>query len=334
MKLFKTKLTIFTLVILSLFAAQSLITYAQVFDRELIFRDTDIYSLPQDFSSPSKIQSFLVSKGSILANYQVNMGFYEGGFCQNVNNIQVCYTQDSVSNGANFPNSPLNFRQDLIMAPFKNTTMLFSEMVWRLSRTNLGNSCSIDFNNSLCVDNSIRPINPAFILATIQKESRLIYGACAKPDADTNPACSYSSQASIQKLAFRLDRATGYFCFENPNKSKSCWDENPNWLSFKGVFRQVYHMLRNIRMNEQRCNKGPSFALNLTGGSFFTGNTVTISGQAVVLRNGITCALYIYTPHISDLSWRIMKDLNGFYNFQTDYNLPPDYKPKPLSGGL
>jgi hypothetical protein len=55
-----------------------------------------------------------------------------------------------------------------------------------------------------------------------------------------------------------------------------------------------------------------------------------VGGQPVVFSNGITCALYIYTPHVSDLLWRVMRDIGALVDFQDFYDLPPNYSPKPL----
>jgi hypothetical protein len=142
---------------------------------------------------------------------------------------------------------------------------------------------------------------------------------------------------NANKLGFRLDRATGYYCFETPNnptpdqQANSCYDLNPNWIIYKGLFRQVYHMVRRLRILEQMCIKGAPHAFSNAGGVFQVGSIVYIDGQPVTLGNGMTCATYIYTPHFSDLAWRVMRDLDALFYIGGNYNLPENYKPKPLN---
>jgi hypothetical protein len=329
-QLLTTLLTLSTAFFL-LFAQVS--TLAQTFSKQEVFRQKDLYSLPRDFASPQDIQKFLESKNSLLATYKVNIGLYTGGECKVVYGQTVCYDQDRVSQAVSFPGVSQNLQPQTILQNFNGTQMGAADFIWNISRTNMVNGCSLDFQNSLCFENNLKPINPAFVLSLIQKESRLIYGACARSDADTNPACTYSSPTSRQKIQFRLDRATGYYCFETQDKTKSCWDENPKWLAHKGFFRQVYHAIRSIRLRELACEKGGIYSFKNTAGDFKVGNTVRINGEQVYLSNGITCALYVYTPHFwgNQLHWLVMKDLNGFYDYRDKYNLPENYKPKPLA---
>lgn len=304
----------------------------ETFNKSLIFKDNDIYSLPSDYSSPESIQLFLESKGSVLATTNIIPNLYEGGTCAVVSGKTVCYTQDPIFGVDKFPNIPNNLNPTLNLTPYKNQNMRFSDFIWLVSRYDFGSGCDLTFQIDICYQNSTKALNPAFILSLIQKESRLIYGPCAKPDADTNPNCQpYSQPGNTNKLAFRMDRATGYFCFETSDKTKGCWDENPSWLAYKGIFRQTYHAVRRLRLLEQMCIKGGAYSFKNSAGDFKVGNTVIIDGQPILLKNGITCALYIYTPHISDLQWRIMSDLNGFFDFRDEYNLPDDYNPKNIS---
>lgn len=323
-------LTIFMVMIVLVTTAK---TYAQdVFNPNLIFRDTDLYSLPANFSSPKQIQIFLESRNSILASTSVNPRLYTGGTCQNVNGQQVCYNQDPITKNAAFPSAPPLLQPMYNLQPYLNSQIPVSEFIWLISRTDMSSGCDLQFQLDICYQNSLRPINPGFILAMIQKESRLVYGPCARPDADTNPACAYSSPNSIQKLNFRLDRATGYYCFETSNKQQSCWDENPNWLSYKGLFRQVYHMVRRLRLLEQMCIRGGVYSFKNSRGDHKVGSTVMVDGTPTILLNGITCALYVYTPHFwgNNLHWLVMKDLNALYDFRDEYELPENYTPKPI----
>ena len=326
---------ILTLLFLFVLEFMSPLTYAQeTFNKSLVFKDNDIYSLPKDFSSPQSIQIYLESKGSILANTSIVSGLYAGGECAVVNGSNVCYTQDPIYDANKFPGIVDNLNPSKNLAPYNGMTIKFSDFVWMVSRADFGSGCDLTYQGDICYQNSVKPINPAFILSLIQKESRLVYGQCAKIDADTNTACQpYSQVGNINKLAFRMDRATGYFCFETTDKTKGCWDENPSWRSYKGLFRQVYHATRRIRLLEQMCIKGGVYSFKNSAGDFKVGNTVNIDGEQTLLQNGITCALYVYTPHFwgNNLHWLIMSDLNGFFDFRDEYNLPDNYKPNKVS---
>jgi hypothetical protein len=220
-----------------------------------VISDNDIYSLPTKFDSADKIRNYLRSTGSFLANYQVDVGFEVD---------DDLYNTPAVRNN---------------IGNFAGTKMDFSEFVWRMARTNLGNSCSLR-NKNICIDQQASPINPAVILSLIQRESGLIYGRNARLDANDNTA------------KFLADRAVGYLCLEDDDKTKSCWDQNPDWKYFKGMFRQVYYGTRLMLINSKRCDIGNY------GSAFRTGNSVNIDGQPVKLENGFSCSIYIYTPHI------------------------------------
>lgn len=312
-----------------------LVTYAQEsFNKSLVFKDNDIYSLPKDFSSPQSIQLYLESKASILASTSIVPSLYAGGDCAVINSNTICYNQDPIYGVNKFPGVADNLNPSKNLAPYSGKSIKFSDFVWMLSRTDFGSSCDLTYQGNICYQNSVKPINPAFILSLVQKESRLVYGPCARVDADTNAACQpYSQPGNINKLVFRMDRATGYFCFETSDKSKGCWDENPSWLSYKGLFRQVYHAVRRIRLLEQMCIKGGVYSFKNSAGDFKVGSSVNIDGEQILLQNGITCALYVYTPHFwgNNLHWLIMSDLNAFFDFRDEYNLPDNYQTKKIS---
>jgi hypothetical protein len=288
---------------------------AESFNPSVVLKTNDLYSLPSKFGSTQKIQEFLVSTGSVLATTNVTISLHK--------------------NGSNYPlNQSVNYVPSATYLAQEGQVVSAAEFIWRISRTSLGAGCSTEYSQ-VCFDNGAKPINPGFVLAKIQKESGLINGACSKPDADTNPSCFYSTLAASNperySLQGRLERATGYYCFETLDRTKGCYDENPNWVIYKGVFRQVYHMVRRIRILERSCDLGSIYSFKNAAGDFTTGNTVTIDGQPVYLGNGITCALYIYTPHISDLLWRVMNGYGILYDYRDEYNLPDDYQPSPIS---
>jgi hypothetical protein len=291
-----------------------------IFDKNNVFSDQVFYSVPDRFNTQQKIQDYLVSQKSVLANYKVEVSFADGD--RNLNN--------SIA----FPDvEDVMFTPSYALKDYLGKKILFSEFLWLLTRTGFGSSCGpTGFDgknlNKFCYNNIEKPINPAFVLALIQKESRLVYGVCARSDADTNPECSYSKPNSVQKLQFRLDRAVGYYCFETSDKTKSCWDENTSWKFYKGVFRQVYFALRLLRVREQTCHNS-KYAFENYRGKHLVGGTFDFGGQKVTFMNGLTCSLYIYTPHVADkdLFWRVMRDLKGFDNFREGLDLPNDYNP-------
>jgi hypothetical protein len=220
-----------------------------------VLSDEAVYGLSARFDSPDKIRSYLQSTGSFLANYKVDVSLEAD---------DDLWTLQTTKNN---------------IGEYAGTKMDFSEFVWRMARTNLGNSCSLR-NKNICLDQSKKPINPAVILALIQRESGLVYGRNARLDVNSDTA------------KFLTDRSVGYLCLEDDDKTKSCWDQNPDWKYFKGMFRQVYYGMRLMLINSQRCDNGNY------GNAFATGNTIDIDGQSVKLENGFTCSIYIYTPHI------------------------------------
>jgi hypothetical protein len=222
------------------------------FNPGLAVNNQTLYSLPDNFGSADKIRQFLKDKKSFLANYQVDLNFE---------------SDDDVLDRNPTLRSQIGQKVD------------FAEMVWRLARTELGNNCT---RSGICVNNSQKPINPAFILGMIQRESGLIYG----PNARLNP--------NSEEAKFLLDRTTGFLCNETGDKSKSCWDQNPDWKYYKGLFRQTFYMIRNLNLNAKRCEND---GVNVYGKTYKVGATVTHTNRTFVLENGMTCALYIYTPH-------------------------------------
>ena len=287
--------------------------------------DQDLYSLPLAYSSAQRIQAYLQSTGSILASTYATIGFEDAG-----RNDQL-RTDDLILDSV-FGNIPSRFRpRDNVQTPFGGRRMLVSELIWRLSRERFGNSCLIKYSVSpykastdICIDMERNPINPGLVLAVIQKESGLVYGACSKTDAQNASYC--------QSVQFRLERLMGYACFENPDRSKTCYDENPNWKFHKGIFRQLFKAIRLLRIREESCKIGGSFAFRSNGNVFQVGNTVTISGQRIALRNGITCAMYIYTPHVSaqQLTYNIMREVKLDRNYVSRAGIDPSYTPRTI----
>jgi hypothetical protein len=220
-----------------------------------VIADSEIYSLPEKFDSPAKIKNYLRSTGSFLADYKVDIGFEKD---DDLWALQA--TKDNIGK-------------------YDGTKMDFADFVWKMARTNLGNTCSLR-NKNICLDQVQRPINPAIILSLIQRESGLVKGKNAKLDANSDTA------------KFLADRSVGYLCLEDDNKANSCWDENPEWKYYKGMFRQVYYGMRLMFINAQRCDVGNY------GSAFRTGNVVNIDGTDIKLENGFSCSIYIYTPHI------------------------------------
>lgn len=300
---------------------QLVYSFNPTFDQNTNLKDYDFYNYSQTtdinstgsytgtLNSKEKIESFLCSRQSVLCNRSVTTSLYSSGGVYYLNKTGLAFTPGSG------------------YVAIEGQNMLVSEVIWRLARTNLVQGC-VDYSDlNTCFDNSQVPINPGFLLAFIQKESRLVNGACAKADADTNPACSYSNPNDVNKLAFRIDRATGYFCFETSVKSDGCWDENPNWEIYKGFFRQLYHAMRRIKMLQTMCRLGGGYSFKNSNGDFKVGSTVSLDGIPVILKNDITCALYIYTPHVSSLLWSTMYGYAVLSSLYERFGVPEDYVP-------
>jgi len=283
-----------------------------------VLRTQDFYLLPIRFSSASKIQEFLNFHGSVLANYRVKIEFHHDDNPNECDPNDYWFQKGDINRCQQLPDDTdiiLQRIPDSVKQTYYRREMLVSEFIWELTQGSLNNGCSGNF----CIDHNVKKINPAFILAIIQKESGLVYGPGSKPGSFINN----------QSVDFRMDRATGYLCLETPDRSKSCWDENPDWKYFKGFFRQVYYASRWFRIWTQRCDAGENFAHNGGWrGKFYTGSTVIISNTQVYLSNGITCAMYIYTPHISFSTARIMKETQGDIDFINQTNRDPGYIPR------
>ena len=193
-------------------------------------------------------------------------------------------------------------------------TFTAAEFIWAISRTNIANKCGVRFNE-LCVDFAKNPINPAFVLALIQREQGLIFGQFSGMDP-------YSPS-----IKGRIDRIIGYACLENPENR--CTDDNPWWQPYRGFDRQLYWGIwilvfsaRSCELGEPYSNRGGSFPAN-----YQVNVPMTIDGQPLTPVNGITCSLYVYTPHITG-----QKNLYNFfqkYDFgfkQGTYSLSLDQK--------
>lgn len=219
-----------------------------------IIDDYNIYNLPDKFNSPDKIKTYLKSQGSFLADYKVEIGFEDDDDLWNTPSIK-----QNIGNLA-------------------GTKIDFSELIWKITQTEMSNSCSF-INKNTCIDQRQRPINPAVVLALIQRESGLIRGRNAKANPNSD------------NIKFLLERSTGYLCTDSENKNQSCYDQNPDWKYFKGMFRQVYYGTRLLLINAKRCELG-------IYKNYYIGNTINLDGENIKLENGFTCASYIYTPHI------------------------------------
>jgi hypothetical protein len=224
------------------------------FNPNEIISDEEIYSLPAKFDSADKIRNYLKAQGSFLANYKVDIGFEADDDLWNTTAV----------------------KQNL--GKYTGTQMDFAGFIWNMSQTEMGNSCSF-INKNVCIDQKAKPINPALLLALIQRESGLIRGKNAKLDPNS----------SIAK--FLVDRSMSYMCNDSSDDSQSCYDQNPDWKYFKGMFRQVYYGTRLLLINARRCELG-------TYKNYRVGNTVNLDGESINLENGFTCSSYIYTPHI------------------------------------
>ena len=239
----------------------------QSFTASMILGNSDV-NTNKHFNSAIEIQEYLAQNKSILAKQS---------FLISLEN------DDDLMASSKILTKPDHLQPSKILS--KYTYLSTAELIWGLSQGDIGNGCHTVFTE-ICINNQAKPVDPALLITLIQKESGLIYGKNATRALDAD-------------LQFIMDRATGYYCFENPNKSKSCYDENPNWKYFKGFFRQVYFATRFLRLWSQRCELGGKYAFKNSQGVYVVDSTITINNQSVLLQNGITCAMYIYTPHIS-----------------------------------
>jgi hypothetical protein len=300
---FSTGIISLILIFLLFFAGVKVNALPVTFDAGLTLSNQDLTYLPKKFDSAKKIQEFLEKNNSYLADYKTVINFE---------------LEDKILTLK--PNIEAKLQPISNLQPYLGQEMTAAQIIWDVSRNNLGNGCNLDYSE-ICIDNSKNSLNPAFILALIQKESGLIYGKCNNLTTENTKECPQSVQ-------FRLERAVGYFCFEGSDKTKSCYNENPNWRFFKGFFRQVYYASRFLRLRQIACDLGGKYAFNSNGNIFATNNTVKISDQEFVLKNGITCALYIYTPHTSSqkLLWMVLRQLETNSEIRFKLNLPAGYK--------
>jgi hypothetical protein len=237
------------------------------FNQNEIISDKEIYSLAAKFDSADKIRTYLKNQGSFLADYKVEIGFE---------------ADDDLWNTASVKKN---------IGEFAGKKIDFAEFIWKMSQTEMGNSCSF-VNKNVCIDQKAQPINPALLLALIQRESGLIRGKNAKLDPNSSTA------------KFLIDRSMSYLCSDSDDDAQSCYDQNPDWKYFKGMFRQVYYGMRLLLINSRRCELG-------TYKNYRVGNTVDLDGESIKLENGFTCSSYIYTPHILSQKalYKVYKDV-------------------------
>ena len=278
---------------------------ALAFNKELVLDDSQLYSLPVNFDSSDKIQKYLESKNSILANYNVNISFE---------------SDDDLIDPAKYTGVADKYNLLKNYGPRFGTNIKFSQLIWELSRTRAANGCSFK-STQLCYDNETKPLNPAYLLAVVQKESGLVYGANAKLDPNSD------------KAKFLLDRVTGYACLEN--REKGCFDENPKWRYYKGAFRQLYYTVRFTGTRVKSCQDNIS-PYKVGDSVFVVGNEVSVNNRVngvssiekVRLGNAITCALYIYTPHIT--AQKLLSDTFSYIQGPITSVIPPT--PTPVVG--
>jgi hypothetical protein len=328
MLLINTLKTFLLFTIISITATFSVISYAipssQDFDNEngLVLTDQDFFSLPLRFSSANNIQSFLESQNSLLANISVNV------------NLE---SDSDILNSNAFQGIEGKYQTKLNLIPHNDKSYKVSEIIWMLSRTNLSSSCSLRYLpngqpqavKEVCYDNVAKPFNPGFLLTLIQKESGLVYGQNARLDPNSDRAKNL------------LDRIVGYYCFDAP-QNQSCYDSNPNWKYYKGVFRQLFFATRLIRVRELTCNLGLPYAFSNSNGVFRVGNNVKVGDydsnnqfylKEINLKNGISCSMYIYTPYVASqrLSRNVMIQLGIDQNFVEGSGIDSQYIPTLLT---
>lgn len=301
----------------------------------MVLTEQDFYSLPLQFSSAQKIQNFLEIQNSALATYRVEVGLE---------------ADDILIGATTFSDQPTYLQPRFTVGARNGQTISAAEFIWKLAREDMGNGCHLNYIG-LCVNNRVLPMNPAFILAFLQKENSLVSGPCSQPDADTNSGCSLGKPNtfnSINTLQYRLDRAVGYLCRDIPRATstnfneraaaiaRSCYDkndlydgspENPDWKYFKGFFKQLYYSIRLLRLRSEQCKIGGNYAFIGAGGQFQVGNTVSIQGQDIVLQNGITCSMYIYTPGSQLNFYNIFKTYRGDQDLIEVRGIPADFRP-------
>jgi hypothetical protein len=246
-----------------------------------IITTADFKNKPENYNSAEKIRNFFEQKGSYLANLEVEISLEP-------DDDLLAFT----------PTTRPELAVSKVLQPYLNKKMSVSDLIWNLSQGEMGNGCSMS-SPGICVDNTNDSINPVFILGMIQRESGLSFGVNSKQD----PNSDFSK--ALQ------DRALGYYCFETKDRTKGCFNENPDWKYYRGFFRQLYYGIRYFRLYEKICNGNG----RVVGGQLFkTGNTINIDGAPLRLDNGITCALYMYTPHVYNGQfnlWKAMGEIQG-----------------------
>jgi hypothetical protein len=291
---------VFLNIIISVFLVFSVLSspnvHAANFDPNFVVSSQTLEGIPSYLSSPALIQAYFESKGSLLADYQVMVGFEPDA---------------NIINPKNFKKLPFYLQPAKNITPYNGKFISVAELIWQLSTQDLGNSCS-HADENICANNRINTINPAFILAMIQKESGLVYGTNSR----LNPNSSNTQ--------FLLDRVVGYYCFETASppsladKQRSCYDENPDWKYFKGFFRQLYYAVRFLRIHEQMCVSPKNFG-GFHNNNYKVGKSVTYydtkDGRpvttTVTFGNGMTCAMYLYTPHVYNSQFSFFNIMNN-----------------------
>jgi hypothetical protein len=321
---------------ISIFITLNVQALPETYTPGLVLTDQDFYSLPLRFSSAEKIQKYLEAQNSILATYRVVIGLEP---------------DDTLIQTGTFPELPTYLQPKFTAGPITGQTISVAEFIWKLTREDMGNGCHMGYEG-LCINNRVLPMNPAFILAFLQKENSLVSGPCSMPNADLSTACPLGKPNtfnSINTLQYRLDRAVGYMCRDIPRATstnfkereaaiaRSCYDkndlyegspENPDWKYFKGFYKQLYYSVRLLRLRSEQCKIGGTYAFIGAGGQFQVGNTVNIQGQNIKLENGITCAMYIYTPGSQQNFYNIFKSIGGAVDLVEVRGLPADFRPK------
>jgi len=151
--------------------------------------------------------------------------------------------------------------------PYMGRSVSAAEVIWDISQENLGKGT---WKNTAIRES----INPLFLLSIVQKESGTVYGKCAR------------ETCFGQSVGYRINRATGYACFDGADDCQS---------EFIGFFSQTYFTARWYRAYTKYCGDG----FTGYGQQFKTGSTITLEGTALTLGSNITCATYYYTPHVS-----------------------------------
>jgi hypothetical protein len=137
---------VITLAGVSLFAVN---IQAQEFNRNVVLKTNDLYSLPSKFGSAAKIQEFLVSTGSVLATTNVTIQLHKSG--------------------GNYPlNQTINYTPSTTYLAQEGQVVSVAEFIWRISRTALAAGCSTSYSE-VCFNNGTNPINPGLYSLRFKK---------------------------------------------------------------------------------------------------------------------------------------------------------------------